>query len=190
MISRQTHYAGLADCQHFEPYLPLGRDEAEALAFLLPLSEDYPGIDIWYRSKVVPGLRDGSRTLLRIEREGTLVGLGIGKKDNEERKICTVRVAPSHAGRGIGVRIFDGLLKWLDHDRPHLTVTDSKLPLFERIFDYYGFDMTSAAQGRYVPHACELGYNEVQLNENTVFTAAARSSSEVLESLLPELKVR
>jgi GNAT superfamily N-acetyltransferase len=141
-------------------YLPLRRQETEALHFLLPLSHDYPGIDVWYRAKVVPGLRDGTRTLLRIERDGNLVGLGIAKCEADERKICTVRVAPSHAGRGIGIRLFDGLLKWLNDDRPHLTVTHSKLPVFERIFDYYGFNMTSAAQGRYVPHACELGYNE------------------------------
>jgi GNAT superfamily N-acetyltransferase len=134
--------------------------EARALAFLLPLSADYPGIARWYTKKVVPGLRCGTRMLLPIEREGALVGLGIAKNEPNERKICTVRVAPSHIGRGIGVRLFEGLLKWLDDDRPHLTVSDSKLPQFERIFDYYGFNITSARRGVYVPCAVELGYNE------------------------------
>lgn len=131
-----------------------------ALAFLLPLSEDYPGIATWFMSKVVPGMRKETRFLLPVEREDQLVGLGIAKDEDGERKICTVRVAPSHAGRGIGVRLFDGLLKWLDEDRPHLTVSTTKLPQFERIFDYYGFDMTSAHEGLYVPRAVELGYNE------------------------------
>ncbi len=135
--------------------------EQEALSFLLPLSEDYPGIDRWFITKVVPGLRDGTRILLRVEREGSLVGLGIGKNEPDEKKICTVRIAPSFAGRGMGVRIFDGLLKWLDCDRPHLTVSETKLPLFERIFDYYGFMGTSVQEGRYKPKACELGYNEL-----------------------------
>lgn len=134
--------------------------EAEALAFIMPLSTDYPGIERWYFAKVVPGLRDGTRKLVRVERGGDLVGLGIGKIEHDERKICTVRVAPSHAGRGIGVRIFDDLLKWLDVDRPHLTVTQHRLPAFERIFDYYGFGMTSVRPGLYVPHTSELGYNE------------------------------
>jgi GNAT superfamily N-acetyltransferase len=138
----------------------LTNEERRALAFLLPLSEDYPGIDRWFALKVVPGLRYGTRHLLPIEREGELVGLGIAKNEPGERKICTVRVAPSHAGLGIGVRLFDGLLKWLDDDRPHLTVTQSRLPAFERIFDYYGFTVTSAQKGVYVPHAIELGYNE------------------------------
>lgn len=137
--------------------------ERRALAFLLPLSADYPGIDRWFELKVVPGLRSGSRYLLQMERDGVLVGLGIAKNEDDERKICTVRVAPSYAGRGMGLRLFDGLLKWLDDDRPHLTVTQSKLPAFERIFDYYGFAVTSAQQGLYVPHAVELGYNEAGL---------------------------
>jgi GNAT superfamily N-acetyltransferase len=141
-------------------FAPLVPSEVEALSFLLPLSEDYPGIADWYRDKVVPGLRDGTRHLLRIERDGTLAGIGIAKNVPGERKICTVRVAPAYANRGIGVRIFDGLLKWLDDDRPHLTVSDHKLALFERIFDYYGFHVSSARQGQYVPHAVELGYNE------------------------------
>ena len=140
--------------------------EAEALAFLEPLSDDYPNIQTWYRSKVVPGLRTGSRTLVRIERAGQLVGLGIGKSEPGERKICTVRVAPSHFGRGIGMRIFDALLRWLDVDRPHLTVSDGKRPAFDRIFEYYRFTMTSAHEGLYVPNALELAYNEP--NESTL----------------------
>lgn len=136
--------------------------EAEALRFLLPLSNDYPGIDQWFATKVVPGLRIGSRTLLRIERDGYLVGLGIAKKEEDERKICTVRIAPSHVGKGIGVRIFDKLLTWLDEDKPHLTVSSEKLPSFERIFDYYGFSLTSKNQGLYLPKSVELGYNEIR----------------------------
>jgi hypothetical protein len=134
--------------------------ERDVLSFLLPLSPDYPGIDQWFMAKVVPGFREGTRLLLRVEREGALVGLGIGKNEPDEKKICTVRIAPNFAGRGMGMRIFDGLLKWLDCDRPHLTVNEAKLPLFERIFDYYGFMETSVQEGRYRPESCELGYNE------------------------------
>jgi GNAT superfamily N-acetyltransferase len=143
---------------------PLADRETEALAFLLPLSEDYPGIEDWYLTKVVPGLHAGTRHLLRIERDGRLVGLGIAKNEEDERKICTVRVAPEYANRGMGLRLFDGLLKWVDDDRPHLTVSDAKLPLFERIFDYYGFHLSSCLHGRYVPQACELGYNEATID--------------------------
>ena len=156
-----THYSCFSARTDWSSAPTLSIAEAEALAFLLPLSEDYPGIEHWYRAKVVPGLRHGTRHLLRVERDGELVGLGIAKNEADERKICTVRVAPHYANRGVGVRLFDGLLKWLSDDRPHLTVSHHKLPLFERLFDYYGFNLSSARDGLYVPSACELGYNEM-----------------------------
>jgi GNAT superfamily N-acetyltransferase len=140
--------------------LELLPDEAAALQFLLPLSKDYPGIEQWYLNKVIPGIRNGTRLLVNIERQGDVVGLGIAKNEGDERKICTVRIAPEHAGRGIGPRVFDRLLLWLDDDMPHLTVNEAKLPLFERIFDYYGFGQTSAERGVYLPDSIELGFND------------------------------
>ncbi|WP_376995984.1 GNAT family N-acetyltransferase [Azospirillum himalayense] len=142
------------------------RDAAEALAFIVPLSTDYPGIKTWFNSKVVPGLIDGTRYLHRIERDGQLVGLGIAKLEPFERKICTVRIAPSYVGRGIGIRIFDSLLKWLDTDRPHLTVNERKIHAFERIFDWYGFNLTSVRSGLYVPNLSEFAFNENNLKQN------------------------
>jgi GNAT superfamily N-acetyltransferase len=138
----------------------LSSQEVEALHFLLPLSKDYPGIEEWFHQKVIPGVRAGTRTILRVERDGNLVGVGIGKNEHGERKICTVRVAPEYFGRGIGVRLFDRLMEWLNDDKPHLTVGEAKLPLFDKIFDRYGFDLTSKRQGLYLPHVSELGFND------------------------------
>ncbi|MGU3398266.1 GNAT family N-acetyltransferase [Brucellaceae bacterium D45D] len=140
--------------------LPLSNIEKEALHFIGNLSEDYPDIQSWYVHKVVPGLRSGTRCLLPFHRDGELVGVGIAKNEGAERKICTVRVAPHHVGRGLGLRIFDGLLKWLDDDRPGLTVSATKLPVFERIFDWYGFKLTGTEDGLYVPGRQEIGYND------------------------------
>ncbi|MDQ0454617.1 N-acetyltransferase [Rhizobium paknamense] len=143
--------------------------EQEALSFISILSEDYPDIENWYINKVVPGLREGTRFLLPIHREGSLVAVGIAKNDGIERKICTVRVAPHHAGRGLGLRVFDGLLKWLDDDQPGLTVSASKLSAFEKIFNWYGFKLTGVENGLYVPGKQEIGYN------NAVFSKGKRS---------------
>lgn len=138
--------------------------EQEALEFLLSLSSEYPNIEEWYRSKVIPGLRVGTRLLLRIERGEELIGIGIGKCE-DEKKICTVRVAPSYFGRGVGIRIFDGLLRWLDTDKPHFTVSERKLSAFERIFDHYGFRLTSVHPSLYLPNVSELGYNGIRIAE-------------------------
>jgi ribosomal protein S18 acetylase RimI-like enzyme len=134
--------------------------EKAALAFLLPLSHDYPDIDRWFRLRVVPGLSQGTRKLICVERHGNIVGVGIGKHEVSERKICTVRVAPTYFGRGIGPRLFDSLLHWLETDQPHLTVSERKLPAFERIFERYGFKVCSSHAGLYLPGVTEHSYND------------------------------
>lgn len=135
-------------------------DHREALAFLLPLSDDYPDIDRWFLQKVVPGERMGTRHIMRIERYGHLVALGIAKDECGEKKICTVRVSPNYLGRGLGVKIFDHLLNWLQVDKPYLTVSEKRLPQFQRLFDHYGFVQTSSTPGMYRTGIAEFGFNE------------------------------
>lgn len=132
----------------------------EALLFLCDLSSDYPGIDRWYIEKVVQGEFVGTRHVFRIEREDRLVALGIAKDEGGEKKICTVRVHPCYIGRGLGVRVFDHLLNWLQTDRPVLTVSERKLPQFQRLFDHYGFVITSVTPNQYRRGVSELAYNE------------------------------
>jgi GNAT superfamily N-acetyltransferase len=155
---------------HSTPTTRLTPVEEEVLSFLLPLSPDYPNIDHWFRTKVVPGLKDHTRTIIRIERHSQLIGIAIGKREPEENKICTVRVAPSYFGRGLGIRLFDRVLGWLDDDRPHLTISESKLPAFERIFDFYGFGLTSVRREIYRPHVAELAYNEPLANIQNIIS--------------------
>ncbi|MGE0603317.1 MAG: GNAT family N-acetyltransferase [Xanthobacteraceae bacterium] len=138
--------------------VPLLPAEKAALEFLLPLSSEYPEIFDWYVCKVVPGLRAGTRLLHAVERNGSIVGVGIAKLE-DEKKICTVRVSPEYVGRGVGVRLFDQLLKGLRTDMPCLTVSETKLPAFQRIFDSYGFKLTGIVNGRYVPGVVEYSFN-------------------------------
>lgn len=134
--------------------------ESRALEFILPLSPEYPQINLWFRNKVVPGLQGGSRKLLVVERHGQIVALGIGKIEGGENKICTVRVAPEYYGRGMGVRIFDDLMSWMGDDKPLATVSENKLPQFRRIFDHFGYELTSVHNGRYLPRTAEYLFNE------------------------------
>lgn len=157
--------------------LELTQQEREALGFLLPLSNDYPDIDNWFRLKVVPGLRTGTRKLLCVERHGAIIGVGIGKYEPDERKICTVRIAPSYFGRGVGPRLFDTLLQWLDTDQPHLTVSERKLPAFERIFERYGFKRTSSCIDLYRQGVTELSYNDVNPQTDIESNLRRESSS-------------
>ena len=148
--------------------------DKRVLEFLLPLSTDYPGLETWYAEKVITGLREGTRLVKCVERDDQLVAIGIAKRESLENKICTVRVSPEFFGRGIGVRLFDNLLEWLEDPAPHLTVNEKKLPLFERIFERYDFNMTSGRTGVYLPGATELGFNEA--HDSALDTTALKES--------------
>lgn len=133
------------------------------LAFLSPLSADYPGFDGWYKERVVSGVRNGSRRLVVVEHDGRIAGVGIGKDTPDERKLCTVRVAPEFEGRGIGIRLIDGLLDWMGEDQPHLTIANGRLHKFERLIDHFGFELTSTKPEIYRSGSSEHFFNESRL---------------------------
>jgi hypothetical protein len=121
---------------------------------------DYQDIENWYFEKVVPGLARDTRKILRIERDGRIVAMGIAKKEGGELKICTVRVLPEYAGSGMGIRIFRDLMTWLGTDKPLLSVNHEKISEFRRIFKYFDFQLTSSHLGIYKPGKVEYFYNE------------------------------
>lgn len=141
-------------------YRELSNTQLYVLSFIVPMSEQYPDIEKWFLNKVVPGENDGTRRVICLERENKIAAVGIAKAEADEKKICSVRVANEYIGRGLGVRVFEELLNWLGEDKPHLTVSEEKYPMFESLFEYYGFKMTSATAGLYLPNSIELGFNE------------------------------
>ncbi|MBB1397141.1 GNAT family N-acetyltransferase [Pseudoalteromonas sp. SG44-8] len=145
--------------KEFFKYSP---DEIDALEFLLPISNSYPDLQSWYEDRVVPGLTSGTRKLFIHRREGKVVAVGIAKKTRDEKKVCTVRVAPEYSGRGLGVKIFIEAMSWLETDKPHLTVSECKFAEFERIFKFFGYRMTSTVNGLYVPNKVEYLFNETK----------------------------
>lgn len=134
--------------------------DEQVIQFITELSNDYPNIESWLGQKVFPGIITGSRKVTVIYREHRIAAVGIAKNENGEKKICTVRVSNFYSGYGMGIRIFNELMEWLETDKPHLTVSENKLPMFQRIFDHFGFTCTSTHKGRYREGAVEYFFNE------------------------------
>lgn len=129
--------------------------------FLYAMSGSYPGIGKWYRERVMPGLKDGTRKLFwRYNDDGDLIALGIAKKTLDEKKICTLRVAPGARGLGVGFHLTEEMLNWLEERSPHFTIAEGKLPELKQWIDHYGFRKTDEHFGLYVPHKTELLFNE------------------------------
>ena len=141
-------------------YPMLTKDEMKVLFFLLPLSKNYPNIDLWFFNKVIPGYRNGSRRIIiKKNKDSEIIGLGIGKNENGEKKICTVRVHPNYRNKGIGKKLIVELMDWLKEDRPYFTINEQNLESFQKLFKDFNFKMTKEMSGLYNKKNKELIFN-------------------------------
>jgi len=123
------------------------------------LRASYPHFDKWFACKVLPGLFAGERTVLIEERDSVAVGLMILKHTESEKKLCTLRVRPHFESRGLGVRMFQTAFDILKTERPLLSVSETSLPKFERLFHHFGFAQEAVYQERYLPRVDEFSFN-------------------------------
>ena len=127
---------------------------------MLPLSKSYPNIDLWFFNKIIPGWRSGTRKIIAIRnKDNKIVGLGIGKNEDNEKKICTVRVHPNYQNKGIGKKLIAKLIIWLKEDKPYFTVDVKKLDNFQKLFDDFNFKLVGEVDNLYNNKNKELIFN-------------------------------
>ncbi|MDR5759753.1 GNAT family N-acetyltransferase [Caballeronia sp. LZ035] len=133
--------------------LRLAAEDAAFLRF------SYPQFDDWFATKVIPGIRNGERTMLIERRDELTVGLLIVKHTMLEKKLCTLRIRPNFESKGLGVRLFQTAFDLLETEQPLLSVSSLAAPKFERLFGYFGFAQEAVYAGRYLPNVDEYSYN-------------------------------
>ena len=119
----------------------------------------YPDFCLWLRATVIPGLVSGERSIWIEQRDESIVGLLILKHSKVERKLCTLRVREPLQNRGMGMRLFERAFDVLGTDEPLLSVADSNLPKFQRIFDHFGFRKEGQYHGLYRVDSTEFSFN-------------------------------
>lgn len=127
--------------------------------FIKSSSSTYPSIEEWVCDKVRNGLIDGTRSILLEWRTNKLVGVSILKNDGVEKKICCLRIAKEYQNLGIGIRLFKRSFEELGTNTPLLSVSETVLPKFEKIFDHFGFVKTEAYPDKYVKGISEISFN-------------------------------
>ncbi|MGV8898674.1 MAG: GNAT family N-acetyltransferase [Burkholderiaceae bacterium] len=151
--------------------LVLSRSAVEAqpelmFEFLRAVSDDieflranYPRFDEWFFCKVIPGIYQGERTAVIEQRDSLVAGLLIVKHSVLEKKLCTLRVRPHFENRGLGIRLFEAAFDLLGTERPLLSVAQTSVPKFSRLFAHFGFAQEAVYKGRYLPEVNEFSYN-------------------------------
>lgn len=133
---------------------------ADVLRHMQDLKDLYPSFDEWVRTRVVPGLRAGDRSILIEYRGGELAALAITKDDGVEKKLCCLRVLPGFQNtHGLGVRMFQRAFDALETEMPLLSVAEERLPAFERLFRHFKFELAERHEGIYRVGRSEFAFN-------------------------------
>jgi len=120
----------------------------------------YPNFQKWFYNKVIPDVLQDKRKILLEIRNNEIAGIAIIKNSIEEKKLCTLRVTNKYQNKGIGLRLFERAFEELDTSKPFLTVSEEKYKEFEKIFKYYGFELTNKIKDYYRKGKNELFFNE------------------------------
>lgn len=124
------------------------------------MNKDYPNYCAWYYGKILPGIFSGEREMAACYVNDQVAAVAILKKDDEERKICTLFVKPEYQKRGIATKLLKECFAWLGTTRPLITIADYKLNQFTKIITKYKWVETSVlAEGYYNNHSREHVFN-------------------------------
>lgn len=130
----------------------------------------YPAFSAWYGNLFTDDMRlKPEREIIVCEKEYEIAGVTILKSTKEESKICTMYVAEQYRHNGLGRRLMELSLEWLENDKPVITLDKSKEPDFAGILKHFGFVLQEENCGLYNPGKVELIYNGKNWAEGSVF---------------------
>ncbi|XWY19577.1 GNAT family N-acetyltransferase [Bisgaard Taxon 45] len=124
----------------------------------------YPNISIWYE-KIIKEIDEDSNLremfiVLSMDSGSlSIIGLMILKNHNVEKKICTLRIKDDYQKKGIGSKLFEEAFKYLNTNKPLITVPEESRDIFSKIFKKYEFQQTAALLGLYREGKYEYIYN-------------------------------
>lgn len=106
-------------------------------------NEQYPDYDRWFYSKVIPRVLNKTGEIIFCLDDYMLVGLAILKKEIDERKICTFVILEEYRKKGFSKPLLEEAFKYLETDKPLITIPESRLDAFSKIIRAYDWIETS-----------------------------------------------
>lgn len=132
----------------------------EIYRFLSRLIFEYQGFQNWYNRlfEISYNLKQ-NREIVICEHQLNIVGIAIIKNDLNEKKICTLRVSKSHQRQGIGHKLIEMCFEQLNTEKPMITLHKNKLNQFEKLLNYYDFELEQTQKHYYSIFSTELVFN-------------------------------
>jgi hypothetical protein len=145
-VSRSCSYAALEQAHVLWPTLA-------------PLETTYPGFERWYWGKVVPGLEEGSRHIIRKGSPDQPSAVAIAKRDKDEAKICTLWVAENQRHQGFARLLLEEAIDWIGSKHPLFTVPGERYGEFQPLMKQFQFTETARIPSLYRLGVVEHIYN-------------------------------
>ena len=135
------------------------------------LNIEYPDFYGWY-DRLFEEDRElhSSREIIICEKEYHIAGVAILKSNEEEKKICTLRVLKPYQRQGIGRKLMELSFEWLEEDKPLITLHKSKQNQFAPLFNYFGFTLEEKQWNYYNIFSTELSYNGVLAKKESLLS--------------------
>ena len=128
--------------------------------YLRTLVFEYYGFERWYQGLFCSDYRmQEGRDIIICEEDWMIAGISIIKNLNDEKKICTLRVAKEYQHQGIGHHLVEMSFKELQTEKPMITLHKRKLNQFEHLLQYYDFELEQTQKNYYKIFSTELVFN-------------------------------
>lgn len=105
--------------------------------------KQYPGYLNWYYTKNIPRILNGNGESFFDVEAFQLKGLIFLKNDFFEKKICTLYIDEEYRKNGLGQKLLENAFKYLDTDKPKITIPEHKIKDFSKIIEYYNWKETN-----------------------------------------------
>jgi len=140
----------------------------DILILSLLVKDDYPDYKEWYTKKQVPGLYDGTRNIIIAHIKDKIVGFVSLKKTKEEKKICTFYVEKTYRKNEIGTILVEKAIKYLETEKPLITIPMNKLNQFIKISNKYNWEITDIKENLYRTNTPEVIVNGTLEEKNGI----------------------
>ena len=160
ILNAQTEKSSL---QHYTGQIQL---------FLYDLTCDYPFFGEWLK-KVLSEIKTGKRQIVIMTDEGNsrlIVGLTILKTEQQEKKICTIRVAKEYQRHGYGTELVRKSLEILKTNNPLVTVSEKHIDVFRLFFSKFGFRVVGKVKSLYHEGEYEYFFNFPYLHRDVLMS--------------------
>lgn len=146
---------------------------------LKELEKEYSGFKRWYQTNVI-GEIGQDREILIVLFKNKIAGIAILKRGSE-KKICTLRVIDHFQRIGLGKSLMEICFKYLDTEKPLITVSSFRFHQFKKLFDFYNFKQEGLYRHKYNKVYDELTFNGLLIEKNKLVQGNLFSEQDIID---------